>query len=427
MKLLIKNGEVVDPANKIDAKLDVLIEDGKIREVAKGINPDGAEVIDAQGKIVAPGLIDMHAHLREPGREDEETLQTASKAAVKGGFTSVCAMPNTIPPCDNQGVAGFVSSEARQIGLCNIYVIGTVTKGRKGEELSEAGELKDAGVIALSDDGDPVENSEIMRRALEYATMFDLPIIAHCEDRALSKDSVMNEGFTSTLLGLRGQPSIAESTRVGRDIEICAMTKGRLHIAHVTTRRSIELIREAKKRNIRVTCETCPHYFSLTDEAVKTSGFDTNTKMNPPLRGRDDLDAVIEGLKDGTIDCIATDHAPHTEDEKDTDFDSAPFGIIGLETTLAVAILELIDKKVLNWPQLVEKMSLAPAKVLGLATKGTLSVNADADVVIIDPVRTWTVTKEALESKSKNTPFMGKTLKGAAVATIMSGTIVYRG
>lgn len=425
MKILIKNGHVVDPANKIDQEMDILIEDAKISKVSKNIKAEGAEIIDASAKIVAPGLIDMHSHLREPGREDEETLLTASKAAVKGGFTSICAMPNTTPPCDNQGVVGFIISEAKRIGLCNIYVVGTITKGRKGEELSEIGELKTAGVVALSDDGSSVDNSEVMRRALEYTGMVGLPIIAHCEDKMLSKDGVMNEGFISTVLGLRGIPAICESTRVSRELELCAMTKGKLHIAHVTTKRSIELISDAKKRGVDVTCETCPHYFTLTDEAIKTSGFDTNTKMNPPLRTKEDVEAIKEALKEGTIDCIATDHAPHTEDEKDTDFDSAPFGIIGLETALSLAIMELLDKKVLDWTGLVEKISLNPAKILGFK-KGTLSVGADADIVVIDPTKEWKVTKENLESKSKNTPFMGKTLKGMAVITIKDGKIVYR-
>ncbi len=425
MNILIKNGHVVDPVNKIDGALDILIEDGRIKAVSKNIKADGAEVIDAKGKIVAPGLVDMHSHLREPGREDEETLLTASKAAAKGGFTSVCAMPNTTPPCDNQGVVGFISSEGKRIGLCNIYVIGTITKGRKGEELSEMGELKTAGVVALSDDGNSVDNSEIMRRALEYAAMFELPIIAHCEDRLLSKDGVMNEGFISTLLGLRGHPAASESTRIARELELCAMTKGKLHIAHVSTKRSIELIKDAKARGIDVTCETCPHYFTLTDEAVKEFGFDTNTKMNPPLRAKEDVEAIKQAIKDGTIDCIATDHAPHTEDEKDTDFDSAPFGIIGLETALSLGVMELVNKKVLTWTGLIEKMSVNPAAILRLK-KGSLSAGSDADVVIIDAEREWQVTKESLESKSKNTPFLGKTLKGMAVVTITAGKVVYR-
>lgn len=425
MKILIKSGHVVDPVNKIDAEMDILIEDGKIEAVSKNIKTAAAEVIDAKGKIVTPGLIDMHAHLREPGREDEETLLTASKAAVKGGFSSICAMPNTTPPADNQGVVGFISSEGKRIGLSNIYVIGTITKGRQGQELAEFGELKTAGVVALSDDGSSVENSEIMRRALEYAGMYNLPIIAHCEDKTLSKDGVMNEGFISTLLGLRGIPAISESARVARELELCAMTKGKLHIAHVSTKRSVELIRDAKKRGLTVTCETCPHYFTLTDEAVKQSGFDTNTKMNPPLRAQEDREAVKQALRDGTIDCIATDHAPHTEDEKDTDFDTAPFGIIGLETALSLVIMELLDKKILNWAGLVEKMSINPSRILGL-NKGTLSKASDADIAIIDPNKEWQVTKDTLESKSKNTPFLGRTLKGMAVAVITEGRVVYK-
>ncbi|MEI8175391.1 MAG: dihydroorotase [Candidatus Omnitrophota bacterium] len=425
MKILIKNGHVVDPVNKLDGEYDILIEDGKISSVAKGIKAAGAEVSDAAGKIVAPGLIDMHTHLREPGREDEETLLSASRAAVKGGFTAVCAMPNTTPPCDNQGVVGFIVGEGKRIGLCNIYVIGAITKGRKGEELSEMGELHDAGVVALSDDGDSVDNSEIMRRALEYASMLKLTVIGHCEDKQLSRDGVMNESFISTLLGLKGRPAVSEYTRISRDIELCGMTRGKLHVAHVSARRSVELIRDAKKRGINVTAETCPHYFTLTDEAVKTSGFDTNMKMNPPLRTADDRDAIRAGIKDGTIDCIATDHAPHTEDEKDREFDAAPFGIIGLETALSLAIMELIDTKTLTWSELIERMSSNPARILGL-NKGNLTVGADADIVIIDHQKKWLVTKEALESKSKNTPFLGKTLKGIAVMTITGGRVTYR-
>ncbi|MDD5449354.1 MAG: dihydroorotase [Candidatus Omnitrophica bacterium] len=425
MKILIKNGRVIDPANNIEAEADILIENGKIQKVSKDLRVDDAEIIEAKGKIVAPGLVDMHCHLREPGREDEETLLSASRAASKGGFTTICAMPNTIPPCDNQGVVGFITSESKRIGLCNIFVIGTITKGRMGQELSEIGELKKAGVVGLSDDGDSVDNSELMRRALEYASMFSLPLIAHCEDKLLSKNGVMNESFFSTVLGLRGCPAISESIRVARELELCAMTKGRLHIAHVSTKRSVELMRDAKKRGINATCETAPHYFALTDEAVKTSGFDTNTKMNPPLRTAEDLEAIKQGLLDGTIDAIATDHAPHTEDEKDTDFDSAPFGIIGLETALPLAVMELIDKAVLKWPALIEKMSVNPAKILGL-NKGRLSIGDDADIVIIDPDAKWQVTKETIASKSKNTPFLEKSLKGAAVLTINSGRVVYR-
>lgn len=422
MKLLIKDGHVVDPLNKIDGRADVLIDGEKVIKVARGIKISDAKIIDAKGKIVSPGFIDMHSHLREPGREDEEVFLTASKAAVKGGFTSVCAMPNTTPPCDNQGVVGFIASEGRRIGLCNIYVVGTVTKGRKGTELAEVGELKTAGVVALSDDGDPVDNSEIMRRALEYAGMFGLPIISHCEDKQLSKNGVMNEGAVSTLLGLKGRPPISESTRVARDLEICAMTGGKLHIAHVSTKRSVELIRDAKKRGVNVTCETCPHYFTLTDEAVKT--FDPNTKMNPPLRSVEDREAIRQGLRDGTIDCIATDHAPHTEDEKDVDFDAAPFGIIGLETALSLGVMELVGKKVLTWAQLADRMSANPSKILGL-NKGSLTPGSDADIIIIDPQATWQVTKESLASKSKNTPFLGSELKGVAVTTILDGKIVY--
>ncbi|MFH1847984.1 MAG: dihydroorotase [Candidatus Omnitrophota bacterium] len=420
--LLIKNGHVIDPANNIDGKLDIFIDRGRIKKVEKDIKEAADETIDASGRIVAPGLIDMHTHLREPGREDEETFLTGSKAAIKGGFTSICAMPNTTPPCDNQGVAGFIISEGKRIGLCNLYPIGTITKNRKGQELSEMGELKKAGVVALSDDGDSVDNSEIMRRALEYASMVELPVIAHCEDRDLSGDRFMNEGDASTLLGLRGIPEIAETTRLSRDVEIARWTNGRIHIAHISAGRSVDIIREAKRLGVNISAEVCPHHFSMIDEEVK--GFDANIKVNPPIRSLKDKEALKKGLADGTIDVIATDHAPHTEDEKDTDFLLAPFGMIGLETALSLAVMELIETKVLDWKGLITKMSINPARILGL-NKASLAQGKDADIVIIDPKREWTVTKETLESKSKNTPFLGRKLRGMAVATIVGGRLVY--
>lgn len=424
MNLLIKDGRVIDPANKIDKILDILIENNKISKLAKDITSIGAELIDAKGMLVAPGLFDMHTHAREPGREDAEDFITVSKAAAKGGFTSITAMPNTDPVSDNRGIVEYVISESRRKAIINIFAVGAITKGQRGEELAEIYDMKDAGAVAVSDDGFSVKNAQLMRKALEYSNMCNIPVISHCEDLDLSQKGVMNEGFVSTVLGLRGAPNVSESTIVARDIALAELTKAKLHIAHVSTKESVELIRQAKKKGINITAETCPHYFTLTDEAVKS--FDTNTKVNPPLRSEEDRRAVIEGLKDHTIDIIATDHAPHTEADKDVEFDSAPSGIIGLETALSLAIDELIDKKILTWDELIRKMSFAPSEILGVVNKGRLSVGADADIVIIDPDRKYRFTKETIASKSKNSPFIGREFKGCAVITICNGKAVYR-
>lgn len=422
MKLLIKGGRIVDPVNSVDKVMDLLVERGKIVRLNRDIKSDGAKVIDARGMVVMPGLIDMHVHLREPGREDKETILTGSRAAAKGGFTAVCPMANTDPVVDKEGQVEFILSRGRSAGLIDILPIGAVTKGQKGEELAEIGELKRAGVVGLSDDGNPIRDSHVMRKALEYSKMFDLPIIAHCEDLDLSADGVMNEGYISTVLGLRGIPSLSEEAMVARDISLARMTGGRLHIAHVSTAGSVELIRRAKQKGDRVTCETAPHYFSLTDEALKT--FDTNYKMKPPLRTAEDVKAIKEGLKDGTIDCIATDHAPHTVEEKDVEFDRASFGVIGLETSLALAITELVDKGIFTLSQLVRCMSCNPAQILGL-DKGTLSPGKDADITVVDLNREWQVLSDEFESKSRNSPFIGWKLKGKVVATIHEGKVVF--
>lgn len=422
MNLLIKNGRVIDPASKLDGIIDVLIENGKIKRLGKGVRPENHKVIEARGLVVVPGLIDMHTHLREPGREDEETILSGSEAAARGGFSSVCVMPNTSPVIDKEGIVEFIFSRSRQAGLVNVYPIGAVTLGQNGTQLAEMGELKRAGVIALSDDGNPVKNSYLMRRALEYSKMFDLLIISHCEDPDLAADGVMNEGYVSTLLGLGGIPSLAEESMVSRDISLAELTGGRLHIAHLSCAGSVSLIKQAKKKGIRVTAETAPHYFTLTDEEVRT--FDTNCKMNPPLRTQKDIAAIKKGLADGTIDVIATDHAPHSEQEKDVEFDNAPFGITGLETSLGLALQELVEDKVLTISQLVEKMSVNPARILGL-NKGRLAVGYDADITIIDLERKWIVRQEDFKSKSKNSPFIGRKLKGMAVLTISRGKIVY--
>ena len=422
MKLLVKGGRLIDPDSGLDGVSDLLIEEGRIAAIGKKISAEGAEVIQARGRVVAPGLIDMHVHLREPGREDEETVRTGTRAAARGGFTSVACMPNTDPVIDNQGMVKFIYSQAKKTGLVSVFPIGSITKGLGGEELAEIGELKESGVVAISDDGKPVENSEVMRRALEYAKMFNLVVISHCEDKNLKGEGVMHEGYFSTVLGLPGIPAAAEEVMVARDLELVELSGGCLHIAHVTTRRSIEMIRQAKSRGVRVTCETAPHYFSLTDEAVKD--FDTNTKMNPPLRTEKDVEAIKGGLQDGTIDVIATDHAPHTIVEKEVEYDLAPFGIIGLETALPL-VLKLVEEGSLTLGEALAKMSRNPAKILRLK-KGTLTVGADADITIINLGKEVTVDADEFESRSKNSPFLGWKLKGAAAVTIVGGEVVMR-
>ncbi len=422
MNLLIKNGHVVDPKNNIDKVMDILIEDGKISKAGKISEAKGVKTIDAKGKFVLPGLVDMHAHLREPGREDEETIKTGSLAAAKGGFTTVCCMPNTEPAMDNQGVVGLVVSQSKRVGIINVYPIGAITHGRLGESLAELASIADAGAVGFSDDGSSVKNSQIMRRALEYSKMLKKIIISHCEDEELSSNGVMNEGYMSTFLGLSGIPYTAETTIVARDIELAKMAGAKIHIAHVSSKESIEIIEKAKKDGVKVTCETCPHYFTLNEDSLKD--FNTNLKVNPPLRTEEDRKAIIKALKSGVIDAVATDHAPHAENEKEVEFDCAPFGMIGLETALSLAIMELIDKHVLSWPDLVDKMSLTPSKILGLDS-GTLSVGKNADIIIIDPSKKYKFTKESIMSKSKNTPFLGKELKGLVEYTIFKGKIIY--
>ncbi len=423
MDILIKDGRVIDPANNLDAVRDILIENSRIAKVGKGLRSGKARVIEAKGKIVAPGLIDMHAHLRQPGREDQETLLSASRAATRGGFTTVVCMANTTPVIDDQGIVEYILAESEKLNLVKILPVGAVTRDLKGEALTEIATLKEAGCVALSDDGQPVSDSQMMRRALEYARMFNLPIISHCEDLALSANGVMHEGFISSILGLAGIPDVAESSMVGRDLQLAEFTGASLHLAHISAAKSVELIRQAKRKNLRITAETCPHYFSLTCDAVQ--GFDTNTKVKPPLRPREDVEALKQGLADGTIDVIATDHAPHTEAEKDVEYNSAPFGMIGLETALSLGLTELVEKKVLTLKQLIEKMSLNPAKILGLAG-GSLKVAGPADIVIFDPASTWRVNKKEIVSKSKNSPFIGRELKGVVEYTICRGKIVYR-
>jgi len=418
MNILIKNGHIIDPAHNVDGKFDLLVSDGKIAKLGKpgSIAADNAQVIDAVGKLVVPGLIDMHVHLREPGFEYKETIAMGTAAARAGGFTSVCCMPNTNPVNDNRSITEFILSQARDAGA-RVYPIGAITKGSKGEELAEMGELHQAGCVAVSDDGKPVMNASIMRRAMEYSKIFDMLIISHCEDSSLSGKGVMHEGMVSTELGLRGIPAAAEDVMTARDLSLAELTGCRLHIAHVSTAGSVRLIRDAKARGIRVTAETCPHYFTLTEEAVR--GYNTMAKMNPPLRTSDDVAAIKLGLKDGTLDVIATDHAPHAADEKAGEFDQAPFGIVGLETALGLT-LKLVDEGVLTMSEAISKLSANPAALLKRKV-GTLSEGVDADITIIDPDIAWTVDTSTFRSKSRNTPFNGWKLKGKAMQTIVGG------
>ena len=419
--MLIKNGHIIDPANKVDGIFDLLVEKGKIAKLGKpgSIPVNGAEIVDASGKLVVPGLIDMHVHLREPGYEYKETIATGTDAAKAGGFTAVCCMPNTNPVNDSRSVTEFILSQAGKSATARVFPIGAITKGSKGEELAEMGELRDAGCVGISDDGRPVMSAAVMRRAMEYSKIFDIAVISHCEDASLAAKGVMNEGFVSTELGLRGIPNAAEDVMTGRDIELAELTGARLHICHVSTAGAVRLIREAKQRGVKVTAETCPHYFTLTEEAVR--GYNTMAKMNPPLRTAEDVAAIKQGLKDGTLDVIATDHAPHALDEKSGEFDAAPFGIVGLETAVGLS-LKLVLEGVLSMSQLVERMSTAPARIIR-SGGGTLSEGAVADVTIIDPNMEWMVDTSAFKSKSKNSPYGGWKLKGRAVRTIVGGWI----
>ncbi|MBF0506066.1 MAG: dihydroorotase [Nitrospirae bacterium] len=425
--LLIKGGHIIDPSQGIDGIGDVYIEGGRIASIRLNNGnqyraPAQKErTIDAAGLYVFPGLVDMHAHLREPGYEHKETIKTGTRAAVRGGFTSVCPMPNTNPVNDNTTVTAFVIKKAAEEGFCSVYPIGAVTKGQNGEELAEMGLMYDAGCKAFSDDGRPVMSSIMMRRALAYSRVFGVPVISHCEDLALADDGVMNESALATTLGLKGIPSAAEEVMVARDIILAELTGGRLHLAHISTEGSVRLIRLAKERGIRVTAETCPHYFSLTEEAV--NGYDTNAKVNPPLRTQKDAKAIKEGLRDGTIDVIATDHAPHHRDEKLREFDKAPSGISGFETALGLS-LRLVEQNVLTIGNLVEKMTCNPAVIMGLG-KGTLREGSDADITIADLNKETRVEAASFASLGKNTPFDKWILKGMPVITIVGGIVVH--
>ena len=430
MKLLLTGARVIDPSQKMDAVADVLLENGKIAQIAPDLSKTldskssgKIKTIDLASMIVTPGLIDMHTHLREPGLEYKETIASGAAAAVAGGFTSVACMPNSSPINDNRSITEFIKRKAAEAALANVYPIGAISKDSAGSQLTEFWDLKEAGVVALSDDGKPVMDAALMRRALEYASSLGLPVISHCEDMNLSGGGLMNEGYYSTILGLRGIPSIAEEAMVARDILIAEFTKTSVHIAHVSTAGSVRLIREAKKRGLSVTAETAPHYFTLTDESVQ--GYDTNFKINPPLRGIDDLAAIKEGLADGTLDAIACDHAPHGRTDKEVEFEYAACGISGLETSLGLS-MQLVHEGVISWAQLIAKMSSNPARILNLP-KGTLKAGADADITVIDPNLKWTIDVKAFRSRGKNTPVHGREMQGRAALTIVGGDIKYDG
>jgi dihydroorotase len=423
--LLIRGGRVVDPSRRVDAKLDVLLQDGKVAQVGERLKSKGAETVDAEGLVVCPGFIDLHTHLREPGREDKETIATGTRAAAAGGFTAVCAMPNTEPVNDNAGITRAILEKAAAEGVVRVHPIGAITRGSKGEELADFGDLREAGCVAVSDDGRPVTSARMMRRALEYARAFDLTVIDHCEEPTLSHGFAMNEGPVASWLGLRGYPAVAETMVVERDIHLAELTGGRVHIAHLSTAGAVEAVRRGKARGVRVTAEATPHHLLLTDQLVRDSEYDTSTKMNPPLRGEPDRNAVLEGLRDGTIDCIATDHAPHGVDDKKVEYDQAANGIVGLETAVALCLDRLVREGLLELSRLVALFSTNPAQLLGLPG-GMLAPGAHGDVTILDLARRYKVNPERFETKGRNTPFAGWSLVGRPVLTIVGGKVVFR-
>jgi dihydroorotase len=421
--ILIRAGRVIDPATGRDETADVFLRDGRVERVGRDIGrPDDAEVIDASGLVVVPGLIDLHVHLREPGQEHKETIATGARAAAAGGFTAVCAMPNTDPPVDDPAAVGYVRAAGLRAGAARVYPTGAVSLGQKGERLTEIGEMTAAGAVAITDDGRPVATAGLMRLALEYARTFGIPVASHCEDTTLSRGGSMNEGVTAMRLGVIGIPNAAEDIGIARDLLLAGLTGGRLHIQHVSTRAGVAMIRAAKERGLPVTAEAAPHHFTLTDEAV--DGYRTDAKVNPPLRAPADRDAIVAGVADGTIDVIATDHAPHHYDEKEQAFEDAPFGIVGLETALGLAITELVETRIIDLPALIMRMSTAPARAFNLPG-GTLRAGSIADVTILDPARRWTVDPTTFLSKSRNTPFAGRTLRGRAICTIVAGRVVH--
>jgi dihydroorotase len=421
--ILIRGGRIIDPSRGADEVADLFLADGKVQASGRDLgHPDDAQVLNAGGRVVAPGLIDLHVHLREPGQEDLETVATGAMAAAAGGFSAVCAMPNTDPVTDNQAAVGFIVSQAQRAAKARVYPIGAVSLGQKGQQLAEFGELVGAGAVAVSDDGKPVVSSHLMRTALEYARTFGIPVADHCEDPTLAEGGAMHEGLVATRLGLKGVPAAAEEIMVARDILLAELTGGHVHLCHLSTRGSVELIRRAKEKGLRVTAEACPHHFTLTHEACE--GYNTHAKMNPPLREPEDREAIRQALREGTIDVICTDHAPHHYDAKEREFDDAPNGIIGLETALGLAISELVESGLLSLPELVSRMSLMPARIFGLQG-GSLAPGSPADVVVFDPAAEWTVRPEEFYSKSRNTPFAGRRLRGRAETTIVRGQVVF--
>jgi dihydroorotase len=421
--ILLKGGRIIDPSQKLDEQLDLLLVDGRVAGIGKGLQvPEGGDVVDVAGRVVAPGLVDLHVHLREPGDEHKETIASGARAAAAGGFTSICAMPNTRPAIDDPAAVGFVRAQGERAGFAHVYPVGAVSVDLKGEEMTEIGEMVDAGAIAISDDGRPVWDSGLLRRAMEYSTAFDIPYFSHSEELGLSANGVMSEGPVSTALGLRGIPNAAEDAAVARDVMIAELTGGQLHILHVSTRGAVEVVRAAKARGVRVTAEVTPHHLALTEEAVR--GYRTEAKMNPPLRSAADLEAVRDALVEGVIDCIATDHAPHHYEDKEREFDDAPFGIVGLETALGVCCRELVATDRLKLSDLVDRMSCRPAQIAGLAA-GTLVDGSPADVVVFDHEERWTCQPEEFLSLSRNTPFAGEQLVGRVVMTLVGGRVVY--
>jgi dihydroorotase len=427
MKLLLKGGRLVDPATGRDGELDLLVEDGRIARAGRDLAPDGAEVVEiGPGWIVAPGLVDIHVHLREPGQEHKETIATGAAAAVAGGFTTVACMPNTEPVNDHAGITQFILKKAAEAGLARVYPIGAVSIGSRGEQLAELGEQKAAGCVAFSDDGRPVATALLMRRALEYAGMLGVPIVDHCEDPSLKGDGVAHEGYHASVLGLRGIPGVAESLMVERDVSLAELTGSHVHICHMSVRQSLRAVRAGKERGVRVTCEVAPHHFTLTDAALQGDvPYDTNLKMNPPLRETADRDAMLDGIADGTVDVIATDHAPHHADEKMVEFDRAPFGITGLETAVPLVFDRLVHSGRIPIRRAIELLSVNPARVLRLPG-GTLADGEPADVVVIDPDRVVTVDASRQRTRARNTPFNGWQLRGCVVLTLVGGRVVHR-
>lgn len=421
MSTVIKNGHFIEPASGVSEPLDLLIDDGKVVQIGKDLQGD--QVIDATGCVVCPGLVDIHVHFREPGFESKETIETGSRAAARGGFTTVVTMANTNPTIDNAGMVEFVNRRARETACIKIRPAACATKGMQGKEITEMAELKDVGAVAVTDDGKDIPNSAVMRRVLEYAKMVGLPYMAHCEDHDLSKGGAMNEGYTATTLGIPGIPKACEEIAIARNIRLAWITGAHLHIQHVTTAEGIDTIRHYKRKGVRVTCEAAPHHWALTDEAVRS--FNTNAKMNPPLREQKDCEGIIAGIKDGTVDCIATDHAPHTPTEKAVEFADAPFGIIGLETSLARVITDLVEPGHITIERAIELMTVAGSRLCDLGA-GELKAGGPADICIFDPNAEWLVQESEFGSRSKNSPFIGETLKGLVKYTICDGKVVYQ-